>query len=172
MKIDPNATCSGKELGWLLAAPTAPSACSVTRVSSFAPAVDATGWRASPRRRALPRGCRRPWWRGGDARSYYEHAKLAAVQREQIELKIASQRRELLRRDEVMSTWGPVLGFRGRASGWPSKALFVCPDLDLGRQGGAETMTRDDLTDASLGRGFDFSGKPAAGEPTEEGDDA
>ena len=43
MKIDPNATCSGKELGWLLGCTHRAVRMLCDRVSSFAPAVDATG---------------------------------------------------------------------------------------------------------------------------------
>jgi terminase small subunit / prophage DNA-packing protein len=100
-----------------------------------------------------------------------ERAKLAAAQREQIELKMATQRRELLRRDEVMATWGPiVIGFRGRALSWPSKALFTCPTLTLADKAALVAMTEADLVDACLGNGFDFDAKAPDDEvPDEEG---
>ena len=139
MKIDPNATCSGKELGWLLGCTDR----AVRMLCDKGVVIRASRgrYRLESVHRAVEHYREVAAGRGGEGAMLdltTERAKLAAVQREQIELKIAIQRRELLRRDEVMSTWGPiVLGFRGRALGWPSKALFVCPIFDLGRQGGA-----------------------------------
>jgi terminase small subunit / prophage DNA-packing protein len=91
--------------------------------------------------------------------------KLADAQREQIELKMAIQRRELLRRDDVMNLWGPLtIGYRARALAWPGKALHVCPVLTLTDKAALTVMTEDDLTDCSLGRGFDFNTKAPEGE--------
>lgn len=71
----------------------------------------------------------------------------------------------LIERAALHALWDPlVLGFRARALSWPSKAMFVVPTLTATDRKALETMTRDDLTDASLGRGFDFSGVATAAE--------
>jgi terminase small subunit / prophage DNA-packing protein len=89
-----------------------------------------------------------------------ERARLAKVQREQIELRNAILTGELLRHDDVVRLWAPlVVGFRGRALSWPGKALHVCPTLTLADKAALSTMTEDDLNDARLGVGFDFKTK-------------
>jgi phage terminase Nu1 subunit (DNA packaging protein) len=98
--------------------------------------------------------------------------RLALAQTEAQTLKNATLRGEMLPRDLVAQTWGRIaVGVRQRMLSWPSKAAFLIPALTAHDRALLDQMTRDDLEDASLGRGFDFTGPATAGDQV-EGDHA
>jgi hypothetical protein len=109
-------------------------------------------------------------YRGGSAKALHADAdpSLADSQRRKeaaqaalAELKLAEASGKLLERDEAYACWaGIILGVRQRMLGWPSKAAFLCPVLTATDREALDQMTRDDLQDASLDRGFEvFGGK-------------
>jgi hypothetical protein len=82
------------------------------------------------------------------------------------ELELATKSGKLLERDKAFACWAGIMkGVQGRMLAWPSKAAFICPTLTATDRSALDQMTRDDLQDASLNRGFDvFDGGKIADE--------
>jgi phage terminase Nu1 subunit (DNA packaging protein) len=163
MKLDDSVTCTGAELGWVLG---------VTDRSIRSYAAKGLAVRAKRGRYLLGQSVRRVHHhvaeeaagRSGAALAT-ERAKLATVQREQIELKNAALRAETLPKADVLDTWTLLLrGVRQLMLAWPGKAAFEIPTLTVADRAVLERIARDDLEDAALGRGFDLGGEAGGGE--------
>jgi phage terminase Nu1 subunit (DNA packaging protein) len=91
-------------------------------------------------------------------------AKLALAQMAGQELRNASLRGEVLPKADVVDTWRTILrGVRQFVMALPGKIAFEVA-LTPADRATVERICRDDLTDASLGRGFDISGDGGKGE--------
>jgi phage terminase Nu1 subunit (DNA packaging protein) len=169
MKLDDNATCTAAELSWLLG-------------------VTDRAVRLYARKGLAVRAKRGRYLLGPSVRRIHSHvaeaaagragtsladarARLATLQAEGQALRNAALRGELLPREPVAQTWGRIIvGVRQRMLSWASKAAFLIPTLTAADRAALDQMTRDDLEDAALQRGFDFSGIAEAGDLTAGGD--
>jgi phage terminase Nu1 subunit (DNA packaging protein) len=161
MKIEPNGTCSARELGWLLG-------CTDRAVRML---VDKGIVVRSSRGRYTLGSVRRvvehyrevAAGRGGEGAMLdlaTERAKLAAVQREQIELKNAASRGELAPIADYREAWTGILrGVRQFVLSLPGRIAFEVPVLTAADRAVIERICSDGLTDASIDRGFDAAGR-------------
>jgi phage terminase Nu1 subunit (DNA packaging protein) len=169
MKLDDNATCTSTELAWLLG--LTDRAIRLYRSKGLAV-------RAKRGRYLLGQSVRRihhhvaeqAAGRAGNELAT-ERAKLATVQREQIELKNAAARGEMVSKVDMVDSGREILrGVRQMMLGWPSKAAFELPVLGPAERAVLERLVRDDLEDAALGRGFGLvdggDPVPAEGKPS------
>jgi hypothetical protein len=77
------------------------------------------------------------------------------------ELDLALRRGALIEVALVRQTRDPIIrGLMQRCLSWPGMFAFEIPTLTAHDRAIMERIIRDELTDASLGRGFDFSGIP------------
>jgi phage terminase Nu1 subunit (DNA packaging protein) len=152
MKLDETATCSAAELSWLLG---------VTERAVRGYASKGLAVRAKRGRYLLGQSARRihhhvaeqAAGRAGNELAT-ERAKLATVQREQIELKNAVARGEMILVSEGRELWsGLVRAVRQMALAWPGKAAFEIPTLTVVDRAALDRLVRDDLTDLALTRG-------------------
>jgi phage terminase Nu1 subunit (DNA packaging protein) len=167
MKLDETATCSAAELSWLLG---------VTERAVRGYASKGLAVRAKRGRYLLGQSVRRIHHHVAEeaaGRSGSELAsarsKLADVQREQVELKNAALRGEMVSKADMVDTGKAVLrGVRGMMLAWPSKAAFELAVLGPAERAVLERLVRDDLEDAALGRLFDLDlvEETSKGEPT------
>jgi hypothetical protein len=73
----------------------------------------------------------------------------------------------LIEVDLVRRTWSPLMrGVRNLMLGWAAKAAFLIPAATAADRAALYQMTCDDLEDAALARGFDFSGTATASDVT------
>jgi phage terminase Nu1 subunit (DNA packaging protein) len=92
--------------------------------------------------------------------------KLASAQREQVELRTAALRGETLLKVDAVDTWRTLMrGARQMMLAWPGKAAFELPVLGPAERAVLERIVRDDLSDASLGRGFAVGGDEVDADP-------
>jgi phage terminase Nu1 subunit (DNA packaging protein) len=80
---------------------------------------------------------------------------------ELIRLRIRKEAGELLPVEDVREVWGRVVrGIRQFVMSLPGKIAFEVPTLTVHDRGVIERICRDELEDASLGRGFAISTSP------------
>jgi terminase small subunit / prophage DNA-packing protein len=92
-------------------------------------------------------------------------AKLALAQMEGQALRNASLRGEVVSKADMIDTGRVALrGVRQMMLAWPGKAAFEIPTLSAADRAVLERLVRDDLQDASLGRGFGLPDDPAKDE--------
>ena len=163
MKLDDSATCSAAELAWLLG-------CTDRAIRGYL-----------TRGLAIRAGKRGRYALGESVRRIHRHvaetaagrsgsaladarAKLATLQAAGQELRNAAIRGEVLPKADVIDTWRSILrGVRQFVMALPGKIAFevALPPADRAT---VERICRDDLTDASLGRGFDVGGGDGKGD--------
>jgi phage terminase Nu1 subunit (DNA packaging protein) len=156
MKLDPDATCSAKELGWLLGCTDR----AVRLLVDKGVVIRASRGRytlGSVRRtlehyRSIAAG------RGGEGAALdlaTERARLAKAQTEQVELKNAAARGEMAPVADFRDAWMGILrGVRQFVLSLPGRIAFEVSVLSAADRAVIERICSDGLTDASLDRGF------------------
>jgi terminase small subunit / prophage DNA-packing protein len=156
MKFDANATCSARELGWLLG-------CTDRAVRML---VDKGLVSRSSRGRYTLASVRRvvehyrevAAGRGGEGAALdlaTERARLAKAQTEQVELRNAASRGEMAPLADYREAWTGILrGVRQFVLSLPGRIAFEVSVLSAADRAVIERICSDGLTDASLDRGF------------------
>jgi phage terminase Nu1 subunit (DNA packaging protein) len=163
MKLDDTTTCTSTELAWLLG--LTDRSIRLYRSKGLAVRAKRGRYLLGPSvRRIHHHVAETAAGRSGsalaDARS-----KLALLQAEGQQLRNASIRGEMIPKADVIDTWRTILRvIRQMMLAWPGKAAFEIPTLTVADRGVLERIARDDLEDASLGRGFDLGEEGGKGE--------
>jgi phage terminase Nu1 subunit (DNA packaging protein) len=160
MKFDSNATCSARELGWLLGCTDR----AVRMLVDKGIVVRASRGRYTlgSVRRVVEHYREVAAGRGGEGAALdlaTERARLAKAQTEQVELRNAASRGELAPIADYREAWTGILrGVRQFVLSLPGRIAFELPTLTAADRGAIERLVADGLTDASLDRGFDVAG--------------
>jgi phage terminase Nu1 subunit (DNA packaging protein) len=152
MKLDDNATCTGTELAWLLG--LTDRAIRLYRSKGLAVRAKRGRYLLGPSvRRIHHHVAESAAGRAGNELAT-ERAKLATAQREQVELKNAVARGEMILVSEGRELWSGIMrAVRAFALSLPGRIAFEVSILSAADRSTIERICRDGLTDLALTRG-------------------